>query len=200
VGNEKPKTVAELFEFYYARFKPIYCHVESLNQPPVEMFFEVNAAFDHLSRYWHYHEDEAAVVATACAHLKRGCFDAFKIFVKEARDQYDALRNVDTSIIDCGEYERQMLRLFAEIKCGAALARAAEGDTRDPDTWHTAFELWEPVYQNCVRFEKEFFLNPKVEWARRKTAWRPWRNRLEGLIVGILGSLAAAVIWACIHR
>ena len=198
MGIEKPKTVAELFEFYYDRFKPIYSHVEALNQPPIEMFFEVNAAFDHLSRNWHYHEDEVAVVGAVAAHLKRGCFDAFKIFVKEARDQYDELRKVDTSIIDNGEYERGMIALFASIKQGATKARMSEGNSRDPEAWHGAFELWDLVYADCVSFEKDFFLNPKVEWARRKMAWKPWKNRLEGFLIGVAASVIAGLILWCV--
>ena len=202
--SSKPKTVKELFEFYYERFKPIYSHVEALTQPPTEMFFEVNAAFDHLSRLSYYGETEESVVGAACAHLKRGCFDAFKIFVNQVSDHYAELKRVDTSIIDNGEFDRSMLRLVAVIRDGTAAARMAEGDSRTPEKWHDAFNLWEPVYANCLGFEKQYYLNPKVEWARRKALRKTVRNVLfgaiGGIIIGVVGSLLAAFLYPPIEK
>lgn len=188
----KPQSFKELFEFYYKEFKPLYSHVQSLSFPPLEMFFEVNAAFDHLSRIWYYTEDESQVVALVCAHLKRGCFDAYKIIVREARDQYDQLSKLDTSVINNGNYDSEMRNLFSEIKVGSIEARQAEGDSRDEDQWYRAFDLWKPVYNNCVKFEKEYFLNGNVEWAKRKERWKIWRHRIEGVLVSLVAGL---ILW-----
>ncbi len=192
MASRKPKTFHDLFEFYYEDFKLLYGHVQSLNESPIEMLFEINAAFDHLSRHWHYKQDEEEVVNSVSAHLKRGCFDAFKIIVRDTVDHYNELRRIDTSIIDNGDFDREMLQLVAEIESGAMTARQAEGDSRDEKTWHKAYELWEPVYINCVKFDKKYYLNRKVEWARRKQRWRPWRHRIEGVILGILAGL---IVW-----
>lgn len=80
---KRPTNLEELFAFYYEDFKPLYCQLQSLNTPPLEMFFEINAAFDHLSRHWYYKLSESEAVSATCAHLKRGCFDAFKIIVRQ---------------------------------------------------------------------------------------------------------------------
>jgi len=192
MASKKPRTIRELFAFYYEDFKPLYSHLQSLNEPPQELFFEVNATFDHLSRHWHYGQTEEEVVNAAAAHLKRGCFDAFKIVVRNAMDQYNELRRIDTSIIDNGAFDRGMRQLVSRIQAGAIRARQAEGDSRDEHAWHNAYELWEPVYVDCVRFQSEFYLNDKIEWARRKQTWRSWRLRLEGLTVGIAAGL---VVW-----
>ncbi len=192
MASKKPKSFPELFEFYYEDFKPLYGHVQSLNELPLGMLFEVNAAFDHLSRHWHYKQDEEEVVNSVSAHLKRGCFDVFKIVVRDTIDHYNELRRINTSIINNGDFDREMRQLVAEIRSGAITARQAEGDSRDKITWHKAYELWEPVYINCARFDKEYYLSEKVEWARRKQRWRIWRHRIEGVILGVLAGL---IVW-----
>lgn len=194
--GSKPTNVAEFFDFYYDRFKPIYCHVESLNQPPVEMLFEVNAAFDHISRFWYYQEDEKVAVDRASGHLKRGCFDGCKIILRETRDQYEALMGVDISVIDNGAFERDVIHLWAEIEKGAREARASEGDSRDDTRWDDAFDRWEAVYAQCVHFQQDFFLSDSVQWARTKErkddAKKRWRSRVEGIGIGLA---TAAIVW-----
>jgi hypothetical protein len=196
----KPKTFKELFDFYYRDFKPLYNHLQALNEPPTEMFFEVNAALDHLSRYWHYGKDEEAVVSTASAHIKRGCFDAFKIVLRETVDHFEDLLRIDTSIIDNGEFDSKTRSLIAEIREEANVARFAEGDSRDEESWHKAYDLWVPVYVKCMQFDEMFYLNKKVDWARTKMHERgtreKWQLRREGFLVGIASSVAAALlIW-----
>ncbi len=193
MANKKPRTIQELFQFYYQDVKPLYGHLQSLNEPPEEMFFEINAAFDHLSRHWYYKDSEATVVNSAAAHLKRACFDAFKILVRETVDHYDEVRRIDTSIIDNGDFDRDMRKLIADIRAASITARQAEGDSRDEDAWHKAYELWEPVYVKCAQFDKHYYLNPKVEWARKKGRWKTWRYRLEGVAISIVAGL---IVWA----
>lgn len=135
------------------------------------------------------------VIHAASAHLKRGCFDAFKIIVRETVDHYEELRRIDTSIVDNGELDKGMRQLISEIRARAVVARQAEGDSRDKDKWHEAFELWQPVYVECVRFDQEYFLNDKVQWARRKQAWRTWRHRVEGVVVSVVAGL---IVWGLI--
>jgi hypothetical protein len=191
----RPTSLKELFEFYYTRFKPIYCHVQTLNEPPIEMFFEINAAFDHLSRHWYYGEAEETIVHNVAAHLKRGTFDAFKIILRETRDQYDELRQVDTSLIDNGKFEPKMLALFADIKEKAGKARLLEGDSRSSETWDDAFDLWEEVYADCVRFEKDYFLSSKVEWAKKKQSQTSRKKLAAAFLLGIITSLVGQALW-----
>ena len=196
--NKRPSTFSELFEFYYEEYKPLYNHAQALNQLVVEALFEVSAAFDHMSRHWKKGESEQACVERAASHLKRGCLDAFKLVLKESRDHYDELRRIDTSIIDNGEFDRKLIALFAEIKAGAIEARNSEGDTRNDAGWAIAFDLWKPVYVNCVRLEMEFYLNKNVEWAKRKQERLMWRRRFEGFLIGVLASGTVAAIVAAL--
>lgn len=192
---KRPDTIPELFEFYYKDFKPLYCFIQSRNELPVELLFEINAAFDHLSRKWHYSQNEQDVVHAASAHLKRGCFDVFKIAVRETVDRYNQLcKNIDTSIIDNGDFDKKMHLLIANIRNTSVEARKKEGDSRDPVQWNEAYELWKPVFENCIEFEKNYYLNPKIEWAKHKQRWKNWRIRVEGFIVGVLASLIAGII------
>lgn len=193
MASKKPRSLKDLFQFYYDDVKPLYGLLQSFNEPPEEMFFEINAAFDHLSRHWHYGETEAAVVNSASAHLKRACFDAFKILVRETVDHYNELRATDTSIIDNGDFDRGMRRLIADIRAGSIEARQAEGDSRDEAAWHKAYELYEPVYVKCVQFGNDYYLNSKVEWVRKKAAWKTWRYRLEGVAISVIAGL---IVWA----
>ena len=193
MANKKPKTIKQLFEFYYEDFKPLYSHLQSLNEPPQELFFEVNAAFDHLSRHWQFGLPEEEAVNSAAAHIKRGCFDAFKIVVRETVDHHNEIRRIDTSIIDNGEFDRGMRQLISKIQTGAIAARQAEGDSRDVNAWHRAYELWEPVYADCAQFDRNYYLNGKIEWARRKQSWKSWRLRGEGVIISVLAGL---IVWA----
>ena len=188
----RPKTLAELFAFYYADFKPLYSHLQSLAEPPLEMYFEVNAAFDHLSRHWYYGQTEEQAVQAAAAHIKRACFDAFKIIVRNTRSHYRELCGVDTSIIDNGAFDGSMHQAWHAIRTGATQAWQSEGDSRDEEQWHVAYDLWQLVYEACIAFDRAFYLNDKVAWARKRGNGRRWRRRVEGFVTGILTGL---VVW-----
>lgn len=193
----QPTTMVELIQFYYTFVKPLYSAVQLTNKLPVEVLFEINAAFDHLTRIWAYGEPEPDAVRKACSHLKRSCLDIFKIHVREARDQFDELRKIDTSIIDNGEFDRRLVELWHRIKARAQEARVREGDPRkDAAQAVYAFSLWMPVYEDCITLDKDFYNCPKVDWARKKHL----RNRrrdwiIGGLCFGTVSSLIASAIW-----
>jgi hypothetical protein len=177
----KPRTFAEIFQFYYEYVKPLYSRVQLTNTLPVEVLFEVNAALDHISRHWQYNETEQQAVEKAYAHLKRSCLDIFKLTVKEAIDRAAELSSVDTSIIDNGRFDRELVALVARIKQSAMTARLQEGDARkDDQAAILAFELWSPVYDDCVKLEKDFYLNEHVTWARKKERRGKWTERAIG--------------------
>ncbi|MDD4889160.1 MAG: hypothetical protein PHU85_04465 [Phycisphaerae bacterium] len=194
-----PADFKTLFDFYYSTFKLLYSEVQTSNEMPVEVLFEINAAFDHISRHWSYGEQEQVVAEKALSHLKRGCFDAFKLKVKQIRDEYDELKRIDTSIIDNGDFDRGMIVLFDEIRREATEARRVEGDTR-PDTPAPAFDLWIRVYEKCIRFHEEFYLHKSVEWARKKHARSRWFERIDRLWVGICAGLVAGQIIPWVFR
>lgn len=149
----------------------MYAAVQVQNELPVEVLFEIHAALDHLSRQHvsDFRESEKAVVQKAYSHLKRACLDIFKLKVRETIDQYNEIRKLDTSLIDNGEFDRQMRKLIDRIKKGATEARRFEGLHKfDLYKQAEAFDLWEPVYADCVTFNVDFYLNKNLDWARRK--------------------------------
>jgi hypothetical protein len=190
----KPKNFKELFNFYYAYVKPLYSEVQTQNTLPIETLFELNAAFDHLSVHWINGQTEEEAAAEAFSHLKRSCLDIFKLKVREARRQYDLLCQIDTSVIDNGDFDKKLHGLFNEIRRGATDARRAESDTNN-DNSVPAFGLWEIVYIKCVELEKDYFLHSKLNWAKRRSISRFIREQAWGLIIGVVSSLAATAIW-----
>jgi hypothetical protein len=190
---DHPQTIVDVIRLYYERYKPLYSRIQTFNEMPVELVFEVAAAWDHLSRHWKYGEAEATSADRASRHIKRAIFDAFKLLLKHTVDEYDELCRLDLSIIDNGEFDRNLRVLVSEIRTDSIAARAAEGDTGNGD-WHNAFALWDSVYQKMEQFEREFYLNSGVPWAKRKTAEFACKRRAEGFAFGVLASLAAWLI------
>jgi hypothetical protein len=188
---DRPKTVEELFVFYDTYVKILYGSVQAENALPVEVLFEINAAFDHLSRAWIYGEAEADVVYKAHSHLKRSCLDIFKIRVKSILDQYNKLQEIDTSIIDNGDFDRKMLALAHEIKVEASAARKFEGRPASEAYEVPAFALWQPVFEKCERFEKEFFLHSKIDWAKKKH----FKFTIREFILGVLTSALVTALF-----
>lgn len=188
----KPIDFQEVFCFYNDKFKPLYSEVEAGGRLSQEMMFEVIAAFDHMSRHWVYGETEQAVVDRVCGHLKRGCFDGFKLIAARIADQYTELKKVDTSLIDNGEFDKDFKAAWFEIRDGTKQARLAEGDSIED--WHRAFDIWEPVYEKCTDFEQKFFRSPKIEWAKTKTRLRKWRDRWEMCVITFLIGIIAALV------
>jgi hypothetical protein len=130
-----PNNLSELFAFYDERVKPLYSAIQSSNILPTETLFELNAAFDHLSRHWvsRFNEPEAEVIAKVYSHLKRSCLDIFKLKLKETLDLYRELLKIDLSLIDNGAFEKKLKQLVNEIKCGAQVARNNEARIKGSD-------------------------------------------------------------------
>lgn len=190
--SAQPTTFKEVFDFYYQYAKLLYTSVQSSNHLPLQTLFELNAALDHIARHWHYGDDESAVVEKAYSHFKRSCLDIFKLKVKETVDQFNELKRVDTSIIDNGKFDQEMRDLIHQIKEGAADARRREGH---PDAKDGAFDLWAPIYEKCLDFEKRFYRHGSLDWAKRRQAKRAVTQRLVDIGIGIFASLVAGAIW-----
>jgi hypothetical protein len=182
-----PQTFKEVFDFYSRYVKILYCDVQATNVLPVEVLFELNAAFDHASRFWIYGETEAAVSKKVYSHLKRSCLDIFKLRAKETLDHYAELRKIDLSFLDNGTFETKMRKLIHVIRKETREARSHEGKTsNDADGWVEAFEKWQPVYEKCSQFDEEFYHNPHLDWARKKNFRMSTKKFLLSIIVAAI--------------
>ncbi len=193
-----PKTLAELYDLYRERYKFVHGALQTFNEMPVELLFEISAAWDHLSRHFATQQDAPLdqCVNRAAGHVKRAILDGNKLLLKQVVDEYGDLQSVDTSLIATGEFDRDMRCLMYDIRIAAIDARIKEGDTAGPSGWYGSFEVWDTVFAKCQKFREEFSLNPKVDWARRKTAEFTWKRRLEGFCVGLLASgVIAFFVW-----
>jgi len=97
--------VTDVYRFYAEYAKPIYCEIEARNNTiPVELLFEIHAAFDHLKRFYIGEEEEDLAAKKALSHLKRGMLDAFKLKLKYFNSEIEALlkSKVDFELIDNG--------------------------------------------------------------------------------------------------
>ena len=193
-SDEYPQTFASLVGLYYDRYKLLYSRIQTFNKMPVELVFEVAAAWDHLSRHWRFGELESSCVDKASHHIKRAVFDAYKLLLKQTVDEYDELKRLDTSLIDNGKFDEQLRRLMSEIRADSVAARTSEGDTAGADGWNKAFSLWGAVYQKMERFHGNFYLNPNIDWASRKTAEFTGKRRWEGFWIGVASGVAASAI------
>ena len=98
--------------------------------------------------------------------------------------QFDELRKIDTSIIDNGNFDRELMALTGKIRDGAKDARQHEGHTRDDNETIRAFDLWVPVYADCVKLDRDFYRHGSLNWAKKKQRWDKWKERLWGVVVG----------------
>jgi hypothetical protein len=163
---DTPRTFSDLFAFYNDYVRLLYGAIQAQNALPQETLFEINAAFDHISRHWTKGVSEPKAVEDAFKHLKRSCLDIFKLILKDTIDNYSKLCRINTSIIDNGTFDQCMHKLVADIKARSVEARQA--DSGSHDSIEEAFALWADVYKMCAQFNKEFFLCPHIQWARRK--------------------------------
>jgi hypothetical protein len=189
----KPVTIDGLFQFYNDYVKPLYAAVQTENVLPNETLFELNAAFDHLSRKWVYGEDEARVVDRAFSHLKRSCLDVFKLKVKSTMERYKELQSVRIDLIDNGDFQRRLRDLIWKIKDVATRARQEEGKPDGGDSV-PCFEPWDEVYSMCIEFETDFYRHPAIDWAKRKGSIQTWKV----FFYGVGASLTASVLFEAI--
>jgi hypothetical protein len=189
----EPVKIDDLFRFYHDYVKLLYAAIQAENALPTEVLFELNAAFDHLSRFWIYGETEGKVVDKAFSHLKRSCLDIFKLKVKETIKRYNEILSLHIDLIDNGDFERKLRDLVRKIKDKATHARKEEGKP-DADDSIPCFEPWEEVYDMCIQFEKDFYNHPSIEWADRKGKIQT----LKIFCYGVLASLVASALFETI--
>lgn len=193
--TDKPKTFNELFLFYHEYAKLLYSETQADNNLPIEMLFEFAAALDHISRRYIIDESEEYVVDKAYSHFKRACLDAFKLRLKKTNDQYNELRNIDTGVIDNGEFDKKLILLISKIRQLAKKARHQEGISQDnEDNVDGCFELWEPVYNMCLDLEKDFYENPNVLWAKKRQTMIGRKNFLRDYTIGLLSGVTLIIL------
>jgi len=185
---KEPTTFAELFEFYQNKVKLFYSAVQAENELPTEILFEINAAFDHLSRHYIYEQSEREVVQKAYSHLKRACLDVFKIILRDTLKMVAELEKLDISLIDNGKYEKDLKTLEYSIKQNAIEARRKEGDpmTAEADVEVPAFTHWLPVFEDCLRLQEEFYHHEAVDWAKKKGRWMSTKSLIVSCVASAL--------------
>jgi len=121
----------DLFDFYYEEYTPLYSDVSAGNKLSQETLFEVTAAFNHVARYYLPFSDaernESYHAKKALSHLKRACLDLYKINYADTKEMYDKLCKLPIHLIDNGEFERELHKLFSETRAMAKMARNLEG-------------------------------------------------------------------------
>jgi hypothetical protein len=184
--SKEPSSFEELFVFYQDFVKVFYSTVQSENELPVEILFEINAALDHVSRHYIYEEEEEKVVRKAYSHLKRACLDGFKIVLRETLKKADELEKVDLSLIDNGEFEQNLRKLVSDIKAGAIDARRLEGSplNQPSETGVPAFDRWLPVMEKCLQLEQDYYLHTGVSWAKKKSMIFSWKGIIASALIG----------------
>lgn len=192
---QPPKNLAELFEFYRDYVRILYAAVQAQNELPQEVLFEINVAFDHVSRIYTHGHAEAEEVVKAYSHLKRSCLDIFKLKVKETVDNYHVLQKIDTSIIDNGDFDRKMHQKINEIRQRSVQARQSDAAT-EHDDGAGGFTEWVDVYDLCSAFDRDFFRNQHVPWARSKQRMFTLKHLLWSIGVSIISGFLVALFFS----
>jgi hypothetical protein len=185
-------SIRDVFVFYRDYVKPLYCEIEARdNSLPVELLFEIHAAFDHLKRCHVDDEDSEISCGKAISHLKRGTLDAFKLKLKYFHEDLERLQNsdIDFGLLDNGSFWPNLLNDKNAIINLAKKARISEGNP-DPSQ---AFDQWSETSINIDEFYEKFLVQQeKIEWAKKKTfSWLnkdTWRGILIGLVTGCVSS------------
>lgn len=189
--HKRPSTIEDFFAFYNDYVKLLYSAAQTENTLPNEVLFELNAAFDHISRFWTYNENESVVTLAAFSHLKRACLDILKLKYVETRKLYNKLSYIDTHMIDNGDYTKNLNKTFNQIRHDARDARVIEGKP-DVNNLVPAFGLWEDVYIACEKFTTDFYFHPQLNWASRLGFFAWLRKHIWAFIIGVISSFIAA--------
>lgn len=184
----------DVFVFYRDYVKPLYTEIEARdNTLPIELLFEIHAAFDHLRRAVVDDGDQAKEVRKAIGHLKRGSLDAFKLKLKYFHNDVRKLLSEDTDyeIIDQGNFLPGLYCDRQQIMVSAKGARLSESN-REPDE---AFKGWTATSLAIDDFyDKYLNREDSIAWAKRETKKRLNRRRFADIWVGLcIGTLASII-------
>jgi len=188
--------VQDAFAFYSEYLKPLYCEIEARdNTIPVEMLFEIHAAFDHLRRFYVNGDEETTSTRRAIGHLKRASLDAFKLKLKYFNADLERLLGLGAclELVDNGSFIEEILRDKQKIIKIAKQARIDESKN-DPET---AFDTW---IQTSILIDEttEKILNSQVHIDSATIKAKNWFNKdkFQGLWIGFLsGFLSSLAVW-----
>jgi hypothetical protein len=191
-------TEKDVYLFYNDKVKILYSEIEARNNVlPIELLFEIHAAFDHLKRIHVDGEPETDCAEKAYSHLKRGLLDTFKLKLKYHNNDYTKLlkSKTDLRFIDNGKFLPSLLEKRKIIIGLAKEARLFEGKSDD-----NAFEKWYEVSGLIDQFEKEFFDSTKLQWAKKINFFHDSRAFIVGIITGIIGSAIVQYLFPGIFK
>lgn len=186
-------TQHDVYQFYQDYIKPLYCEIEAEgNELPVELLFEIHAAFDHLKRLHVDHEEESLCCHKAISHLKRGALDVFKLKLKYYNSDVDELLKcgADLGLIDNGNFIINLLADKTTIHNLAKNARLSESN-HAPEY---AFDAWCETSLKIDQFREDYLKHhDKFEWAKKKTF--QWLNKdaIRGAVIGFLTGIASSL-------
>lgn len=190
----------DVFVFYSEYVKPLYCEIEALdNTVPVEMLFEIHAAFDHLRRFFINSDDEATSSRRAIGHLKRAALDALKLKLKFFNKDVESLLNRGPCLhlVDNGQFLPTVQSDKREIIKFAKQARIQESNN-DPDQ---AFDLWFKTSLLINEFyDKHLSDQTKVVIAENNVKKWLSKDKRDGVIIGVIiglstGIISSLVVW-----
>ncbi len=186
-------TLKDTFSFYNELIKPLYSEIEAEgNDLPIELLFEIHAAFDHLKRFYLDEESEKESCEKAISHLKRGALDTFKLKLKYFNNDVKSLSNsnIDLEIIDSGNYFKEFLKDKNNIVSQSKEARQQESN-KDKNK---AFETWIDVSLLIDEFKVKYFDDSKVSWAKKKTKKLFRKETLASFSIGLITGLIILII------
>jgi len=192
-------TEKEVYSFYNEKVKILYSEIEAReNTLPVELLFEIHSAFDHLKRFHVDEESEDRCAEKAFSHLKRGLLDAFKLKLKYHNKDYLKLLKMkaDLHLIDNGMFWPSLLSKRTEIIKLAKEARLYEGK-KDVDG---AFNNWYKTSELIDQFENEYFLSPKIQWAKKLGFLQRFWKFVVGIICGVIGSAIVQYLFPSLFK
>ena len=185
----------DAYVFYQDYVKPLYCEIEARNNTlPVELLFEIHAAFDHLRRFYVDGEDEEASTIKALGHLKRGSLDAFKLKLKYFNEDIGGLKKkIDFTIIDSGKFYPNLIsdkNNIVQLAKRARLLESKEGHVE-------AFEYWSMTSIAIDEFYEKYLADKeKLTWARRQTVLLNLKDSWRAFVVGLLSGIASSLfVW-----
>lgn len=189
-------SLKDVYSFYQDYVKPLYCEIEARgNELPVELLFEIHAAFDHLKRFHLEQEEEDLSSKKAISHLKRGTLDVFKLKLKYFHDDVDSLlkNGVDLDLIDNGNFLPNLISAKNDVYDLARRARYSEGH-KDPAV---AFDQWMATSIKIDEFSEKILTQEiKMSWAKRKTFSFKNKDTVKGMVIGLLTGVISCYIYA----
>lgn len=191
--QDPPQTIKEFFRFYNFLVKPLYVEIEARNNSlPAELLFEVFAAFDHIKRFYIDGLPEKEAVSAAYSHLKRGALDAFKLKLKYYNADYEMFQQNARlfPLIDNGDFTRAVQHNRKMVSQSGKKARLEESEKNISK----AFDIWFETSLLIDSFYEQFFGSEKLLWAKTFEKKLLWKERIKGVIGGVIISLVAAYI------